>query len=68
MTAPSICHSVGGRDKLAQLANHPEKYVSDVMETTQLTRHAHTQARQLLTDSECRERARILIEAFARSI
>jgi len=50
------------------LANHAEKYVSDVRETTQLTRHARTQARQLLTDAECRERARILIDAFAKSI
>ena len=63
-----LCHAAGGRAKLAQLANHPEKYVSDVMETTQLTRHARTQARQLLTDAECRERARILIEAFSKSI
>jgi hypothetical protein len=63
-----LCHAVGGRGNLAQLVNKPEKYVSDAMETTQLTRHARTQARQLLTDAECRERARILIEAFAKSI
>ena len=63
-----LCHAAGGCGKLAQFANHAEKYVSDVRETTQLTRHARTQARQLLTDAECRERARILIDAFAKSI
>jgi hypothetical protein len=63
-----LCHAVGGRGKLAQLVNKPEKYVSDVMETTQLTRHARTPARRLLSDQECHERARILIEAYANSI
>jgi len=64
----AICHAVGGWGKLAQLVNKPEKYVSDVRETTQLTRHARTQARQLLSDQECYACARILIDVFAKSI
>ena len=63
-----LCHAIGGRGKLAQLVNKPEKYVSDIMETAQLTRHARTKARQLLSDQEFHERARILIEAYAKSI
>ncbi|MBZ5677159.1 MAG: hypothetical protein LAP61_23185 [Acidobacteriia bacterium] len=63
-----LSHAVGGRGKLAQLANQPEKYVVDVMETTQLTRHARTPARQLLSNQECHARARLLIEAYAKSV
>lgn len=63
-----LSHTLGGRDKLAALVNRPEKYVGDVMETTQHTRHARTQSRQLLSDAECRERARVLIEAYEKSI
>lgn len=63
-----LSHAVGGRDKLARLVGRPKKFVEDVMETTQLTRHARTFARQLLSEDECRERARILIEAYANSV
>jgi hypothetical protein len=58
-----------GRAKLGQLAGQTEKYVSDVMQTAQTTRHhADPDASQVLTEAECRERARILIEAYAKSI
>jgi hypothetical protein len=63
-----LCHAAGGQEKLAQLASQTKKYVNDVMQTTQTTRHARPQAAQVLSDAECRERARILIEAYAKSI
>jgi hypothetical protein len=63
-----LVYAAGGRDKLAHLANRLEKYVEDVMQTTQTTRHARTKARQLLSSEECRERARMLIKAYADAI
>jgi hypothetical protein len=68
-----LAAAVGGRAKLAALANQPEKYVADVMETTQRAWHspgwlARKKARQLLDDNECRARARLLIDAYQKSI
>jgi len=46
-----------------------KRYVDDIMQTSGLTRHHDDpDARQVLTDSECRVRAKTLIEAFAKSI
>ncbi len=66
----SITNHLGkqGRKKLAQLASQSESYISDLMETTQYSRHAVTQARQHLTEKECITRAKTLIEAYARTI
>ncbi len=58
----------GGRKKLAALAGKPVKYVSDLMETTNSKRHAVTDARKLLEDNECKDRAKVLIEAYASTI
>jgi hypothetical protein len=63
-----LVHTTGSRRALAALAGQPAKYVSDVMETTQLTRHARTRARKILSERECRNRCRLLIDAFAKSI
>lgn len=63
-----LWNEVGGPARLAALVNQPPKYVKDVKQTAQTTRHARTAARQRLSDQECRERALILIEAVAKSI
>jgi hypothetical protein len=57
-----------GRKKLAALAGENEKYVSDLMETTNTERHAVSPARALLSDQVCVERTRKLIEGYARSV
>lgn len=58
-----------GRALLGALAGEDKKFVSDVMETAQTTRHhAHPNARALLSEGECRERARRLIDAYAQSL
>jgi hypothetical protein len=57
-----------GREALGKLAGHGKTYVDNVMQTAQLTRHHHSKATRMLTDQECKERATILIEAFAKSI
>lgn len=57
-----------GRAKLARLANQPSKYLDDVMQTAQLTRHARTKATRKLSDDECKRRAQVLIDAYARSL
>lgn len=52
-----------GRSKLGKLAGHNEKYVDDVMQTAQTTRHHDDpNARRLLTETECLERARNLYQ------
>jgi len=64
----------GGRAELGILAGcHNQKegkrYVDDIMQTSGLTRHHNDpDARRILSDDECRDRARILIGAFARHI
>jgi hypothetical protein len=57
-----------GRKKLAQLARKPFSYVDDVMQTTQVKRHHITKAIRKMSDEECRQRAKILIDAFASSL
>ena len=59
----------GGREALGKLVGHGKAYVDDVMQTAQLTRHHNdANARKILTDQQCKERAKILIDAFAKSI
>lgn len=62
-----LCLAIGGRDKLALLVNQPVKYIDDLMQTSQTMRHARTNARRLITDDECRQRAKELIKAYANS-
>jgi len=54
-----------GREKLGRLIGKSERYVDDIMQTAQLTRHHNDQnANLILTEAECKERARKLIEAY----
>lgn len=57
-----------GNQKLGQLVDQNEKYVSDVMQTTQIQRHAITFGRRKLSDDAYRQRAKNLIEAYANSL
>jgi hypothetical protein len=57
-----------GRKKLAELIGKGKKYVDDIMETTQIQRHAVTQSSRKLSDIECKQRAKILIDAFCKSL
>jgi hypothetical protein len=58
-----------GRTQLAKLAGQDKKYVGDVMETAQTTRHHNDpDARSLLTEDECKHRATVLLLAYAKSI
>lgn len=57
-----------GIKNLALLVNQPFSYVDDVMQTTQIKRHHKTQAIRKISDEECRQRAKLLIEAFANSL
>lgn len=59
-------NKINGRKALGKLANESEGYVDDVMQTTQRQRHAITQAKNLLSEQECKERAKILIDAYIR--
>ena len=57
-----------GRRALARLAGQPRSYVDDVMQTAQVRRHHRTTGTRRLTDEECRQRAKLLIDTFARSL
>lgn len=57
-----------GRRELARLVDQKKDYVSDIMETANYHRHSKPQGRNKLSESECRERARKLIEAYANSL
>ena len=56
------------RKKVAALAGQPLSYINDVIQTTQVKRHHKTLARRKLDDNECRNRAHLLIDLFARSL
>lgn len=60
--------NLGGMDKLANLAGKNKKYVEDIKQTAETTRHARTLGKKKLSLEECKERAKTLIEAYARSI
>jgi hypothetical protein len=57
-----------GRRALARLAGQPRSYIDDVMQTAQVRRHHRTTGTRRLTDEECRQRAKLLIDIFARSL
>lgn len=59
----------GGREALGMLVGHNKNYVGDVMVTAQLTRHHNDpDAKRVLTDEECKERAKILIRGYANTV
>lgn len=57
-----------GRDKIAALAGKGKSYVGDLMQAAQFARHATTTAQVQLSDDECRQRAKSLIQAYADSL
>jgi len=57
-----------GRSALTRLAGQPRSYIDDVMQTAQVRRHHRTTGTRRLTDDECRQRAKLLIDTFARSL
>lgn len=59
----------GGREALGRLAGRDKRYVTDVTQTAQLTRHHDDpDANRVITDEECKERAKILIRAYASKV
>jgi hypothetical protein len=56
------------KKKLADLIGQGVSYVSDTMQTTQVTRHYRTQGRRKISDEESLHRTKVLIDAFARSL
>ncbi len=57
-----------GRPKLAALARKNSSYVSDLMQATQATRHPDPNTVVRLSENECKDRAKILINAYAQSV
>ena len=57
-----------GRKKLGKLAGKDFAYVDNVMETANAKRHASSSSRTLLSEKECRDRAKFLIEEYAASL
>lgn len=57
-----------GMEALGKLAGKSWKYADEVKERTQLQRHAVTPARNILSEQECRDRAKVLIEAYANFV
>lgn len=65
----ALAQALGGREQLAKLVGQPTEYVSAVMQTAQTTRHHNDpNAKLVLTEQECRDRARGLILSYANSI
>lgn len=60
--------NLGGIAKLVNLVGKNTKYVEEIKETAQTSRHARTPGNKRLSDEECKERAKTLIEAYSRSI
>lgn len=67
-----ITNSLGGategRKALAKLAGKPPKYVSDLMQAAQPTRHPDPNTKINMPLEEATERAKLLITAFANSL
>lgn len=64
---------VGGLENLARLANQDKKYVGEIMESVQEHRHSWAWlglrgAKVKLSEQECVERAKRLIQAYADSL
>jgi len=64
---------MGGREKLASLVGEDKKYINDIMESVQEHRHSrawldYRKVRVILSDQEGINRARKLIQAYAKCI
>jgi hypothetical protein len=58
-----------GRERLAGLVGQSKEYVSDIMQTAQTVRHhADPNARPVISERECRNRAKALILAYSRTV
>ncbi len=57
-----------GVSRLGELAGKNPGYVQEVLERTQLQRHANSPARNILTEQECRTRAKNLIRVYTDAI
>jgi|GEM_PF-2627341 len=64
----SLGGSTAGRKALARLAGKPFKYVDDLMQATQPTRHPDPNTRIELPVDEAIHRAKVLVTAFANSL
>jgi hypothetical protein len=58
-----------GREKLSRLVGQSKDYVSDIMQTAQIVRHhADPNAKQMISEEECRNRAKELIVAYSKTL
>jgi len=58
-----------GRAKLGTLVGQGKTFVDEVMQTAQTERHfSRYKAHRVLTDQECRHRAKLMIEAYAKTL
>jgi predicted transcriptional regulator len=57
-----------GRKQLAQLINEPKKYIDDIMQTAQPTRHDSTEVRKMLSETECNARTKKLLDAYIKNL
>jgi len=57
-----------GMEVLGNLAGKDWKYVDEAKERTQLQRHANSKARNILSEQQCRDRVKLLIESYANSV
>lgn len=66
----SLTKKIGkdGRKKLGKLAGEDLKYVDDVMQTANSTRHSNSESKAVLDEKECHRRATLLIKAYADSL
>ena len=62
----ALSKECGGRAALGNLVGKDKTFVDGIMQTAQLTRpHEDPNAKRILTDEECKERAKLLIMAYA---
>jgi len=62
----ALSKKCGGRAALGKLVGKGKTFVDEVMQTAQLTRHHEDpHAERMVTDQECKERAKLLITAYA---
>jgi hypothetical protein len=59
---------LSGAKELAKLVGESEKFVSEIKQTAQSTRHARTSAPKVLSESECRARIQRLLNAYAKTL
>ena len=57
-----------GRAILGKLAGKDKRFVDEVMQSTEFQRHSNPEAKEKLSDEECKNRTKTLILAYADSI